>query len=150
MELHTNMKTSSQSGGRVDGASWLGALLLPGLESFGGKLIPKFICVSYSKMSGWLFTSWTSVQAGGCSRTMPLNVEVNLPQKTLTQLRCCGLTSREQFVPDIGRICPIWSSSVGKNGPTILLNTEQVWSASYKMPLWGYYCKKGYYISIVI
>lgn len=82
--LHTNMKTSSQRCITVEGASWFGAALLPrGLDSLPSsreKWIPKFIKISYRIMSGWLSASWSSAEVGWCSRTMTLNIEVNLLQ----------------------------------------------------------------------
>ena len=39
---------------------------------------------------------------------------------TSTRLRCCGMTSRERFTPDILRILLNWNSFVKRNGPNLL------------------------------
>ena len=64
------------------------------------------------------------------------STEENTPSRvaqselTSTRLRCCGLTSREQFIPEIPRILLNWNSFINRNGPKSLLTVVQVWSAT--------------------
>lgn len=80
--IHENRKTSSQQWRAVEGASWFVSSFLPlDLDSLSSrKLIPNFIKVSHRVMSGWLFTSWSSIKIGWCSRTETLDIDVNLLQ----------------------------------------------------------------------
>lgn len=45
-------------------------------------------------------------------------------------LKCCGMTSRERFTPDILRILLNWNILVKRNGPKFLLTVVQLWSAT--------------------
>ena len=50
--------------------------------------------------------------------------------QTWTPLRCCGMTSRQRFMPDIPGIWLNYSSFVKKNGPRLVLNDVPDWSAA--------------------
>ena len=147
---HTNIKTSSQLWSMVEGASWFGAALLPqGLDrllSLVEKWIPEFIKTFCRKTEDHLSTNWSSTEDGWCNRTVTQSTEVNQQQNgfnrrkyafwsgpvrvlTSTRLRCCGMTSRERFKPDIPRILLNWNSFVKRNGPKFL-TIVQGWYAT--------------------
>jgi hypothetical protein len=92
-------------------------------------------------MLGYLSTNWNSTEVGWRNRTTNQNTEVHQQQNgfnrrkyafwsgpvrvlTSTRLRCCGMTSREQFTPDIPRVLLTF---VKRNGPKFLLTVVQVW-----------------------
>lgn len=56
----------------------------------GGKWIPKFIKVWYRTISVWRSASWGLVEVGWCSRTLSLNVEVNLLQNYFKLRKSAG------------------------------------------------------------
>ena len=116
---HTNIKTSSQLWNMVEGASWFGAALLPqgldGLLSSTEKWIPNCI-KTFCRKTDHLSANWSSTEDGWCNRTTTQSIKVNQQQNglnrrkytfwsgpvrvlTSTRLRCCGMTSREQFTP---------------------------------------------------
>ena len=110
-----------------------------------GQLAIKFVKTFCRRMKGYLSANWRSTEVGWCNRTTTQNTEANQQRNgfnrrkytfwngpvrvlTSTRLRCCGMTSREQFTPDILIILLNWNSFVKRNGLKFLLTVVQVWS----------------------
>lgn len=146
------METKSQRRSRPK-SIMIWALLPLGLHSSPsskGRWVPKFIKVSHKIMSVYLSTCWGSVEARWCSgKKTKLQSESTtqwLQTKkrswrgpgrvhTLIQKRCCGVT-RELLVPDILRICLIWSCSLWFK---VAQNCSWRWCRTDQQPLqlWG-------------
>ena len=114
------------------------------LANVDGKMNSQVFC---RRMLGYLSAKWSSTEVGWRNRTTTQNTELNQQQNglnrrkyafwsgpvrvlTSTWLRCCGITSREKFTPDIPRILLNWNSFGKRNGPKFLLTVVQVWSTT--------------------
>ena len=77
--------------------------------------------------------SWVMQQDNNPKHTSKATTEW-LQQKKICllewSLRCCGMTSREHFTPDIPRILLNWNSFVKSNSPKFLLTVVHVCSAT--------------------
>ena len=65
------------------------------------------------------------------SKSTTENTPSGVAQSVLTssRLRCCVMTSKEQFTPDIPRTLWNWNNFVKRNYPKFFLTVVQVWSA---------------------
>ena len=134
----------------VEGTSWFGAVLLPqGLDSLLSSMkkmnsqvyqdiLQENVRLSVRQLKinkSWLMQQDNDPKPISKSTEWLQQKKIRLlewPVRVLTstQLRCCGMTSREQFTPDIPRILLNWNSFVKRNGPKFLLTVVQVWSTT--------------------
>lgn len=96
------------------------------------------------KTNDCLSNNWSPKEDGWCNKATAHRVQEIQQQNGFQRrkytfsssseswppLHCCGMTSRERFIPEKQGILLNQNSSVNSNGPKFILTVVQVWSAT--------------------